>query len=91
MNNLLIHFIDSLALALFLMFFCLLQGGDKQYELVKREKSDISTIMYTSGTTGEPKGVLISNESIITLIAGVNRFLESSNEEVLFSWLLHLQ
>ena len=39
--------------------------------------------MYTSGTTGEPKGVLISNENIITLIAGVNRFLEAENEEVL--------
>lgn len=38
--------------------------------------------MYTSGTTGDPKGVLISNESILTLIAGVNRLLESMNEQV---------
>lgn len=38
--------------------------------------------MYTSGTTGDPKGVLISNESIITLLAGVKRLLESVNEEV---------
>lgn len=60
-----------------------LQGGDKQYDLAKKDKSDICTIMYTSGTTGEPKGVLISNENIITLIAGVNRFLESSKEEVI--------
>ncbi|KMT11922.1 hypothetical protein BVRB_5g098860 [Beta vulgaris subsp. vulgaris] len=57
-------------------------GGDKQYDLAKKDKSDICTIMYTSGTTGEPKGVLISNENIITLIAGVNRFLESSKEEL---------
>ena len=39
--------------------------------------------MYTSGTTGDPKGVMISNESIITLLAGVNRLLESVNEEVI--------
>lgn len=64
------------------MLACLFQGGDKQYELEKKDKSDICTIMYTSGTTGEPKGVLISNESIITLIAGVDRFLESANEQV---------
>jgi len=38
--------------------------------------------MYTSGTTGDPKGVLISNESIITLLAGVKRLLESVNEKV---------
>lgn len=39
--------------------------------------------MYTSGTTGDPKGVMISNNSIVTLIAGVNRLLESVNESVI--------
>lgn len=38
--------------------------------------------MYTSGTTGDPKGVLISNNSIVTLIAGVKRLLECANEAV---------
>ncbi|XP_020217010.1 long chain acyl-CoA synthetase 4 [Cajanus cajan] len=38
--------------------------------------------MYTSGTTGDPKGVLISNEGIITLLAGVKRLLESVNEQL---------
>lgn len=46
------------------------------------KKSDICTIMYTSGTTGDPKGVLISNNSIITLIAGVKKLLQSVNEQV---------
>lgn len=38
--------------------------------------------MYTSGTTGDPKGVMISNESIVTLIAGVIRLLKSANVAV---------
>ncbi|XP_024169904.2 long chain acyl-CoA synthetase 4 [Rosa chinensis] len=59
-----------------------LQLGDKDYDLPVKKKSDICTIMYTSGTTGDPKGVLISNESIITLLAGVKRLLESVNEEI---------
>ncbi|GAB4834556.1 Long chain acyl-CoA synthetase 4 [Ancistrocladus abbreviatus] len=57
-------------------------GGDQSYELPLKKKTDICTIMYTSGTTGDPKGVLISNESILALIAGVKHFLESVNEKL---------
>lgn len=38
--------------------------------------------MYTSGTTGDPKGVLISNESIISLLTGVKTLLKNVKEEV---------
>ncbi|KAI5595262.1 hypothetical protein BDE02_03G126400 [Populus trichocarpa] len=57
-------------------------GENKQYELPVKKKEDICTIMYTSGTTGDPKGVLISNDSIVTLIAGVKRLLESVKESL---------
>lgn len=59
-----------------------MQGEGKQFDLPVKKKSDICTIMYTSGTTGDPKGVLISNDSIIALLAGVKRLLESVNEKV---------
>ncbi|XP_043716866.1 long chain acyl-CoA synthetase 4-like [Telopea speciosissima] len=57
-------------------------GDDKQFDLPVKKKSDISTIMYTSGTTGDPKGVLISNNAIVTLIVGVERMLERVNEQL---------
>lgn len=57
-------------------------GSNKRFELPEKKKTDICTIMYTSGTTGDPKGVLISNESILSMISGVNHQLESMNEEV---------
>uniref|UniRef100_A0A0D9V466 Long-chain-fatty-acid--CoA ligase n=1 Tax=Leersia perrieri TaxID=77586 RepID=A0A0D9V466_9ORYZ len=46
-------------------------GGEEKYELPTKEKDDICTIMYTSGTTGDPKGVLISNRSIITIVSAL--------------------
>ncbi|KAI4326825.1 hypothetical protein L6164_019355 [Bauhinia variegata] len=57
-------------------------GYDQNFDLPVKKKTDICTIMYTSGTTGDPKGVLISNENIITLLAGVKRLLESVNEQL---------
>ncbi|OAY82753.1 Long chain acyl-CoA synthetase 4, partial [Ananas comosus] len=60
----------------------LLLGSDQQFDLPVKEKTDICTIMYTSGTTGDPKGVMISNRSIVSLISGIARVLEYVNEQV---------
>ncbi|KAJ0549374.1 putative long-chain-fatty-acid--CoA ligase, CDP-diacylglycerol--inositol 3-phosphatidyltransferase [Helianthus annuus] len=57
-------------------------GKDKNFDLPVKKKTDICTIMYTSGTTGDPKGVLISNNSIVTLISGVRHFLDCNNESL---------
>ncbi|KVH91105.1 AMP-binding, conserved site-containing protein [Cynara cardunculus var. scolymus] len=67
-------------------------GTKNQFDLPPKTRSDICTIMYTSGTTGEPKGVMITNESILSILSGVNHHLESMNEEfrvsdVYFSYL----
>lgn len=69
---------------------CSWQGDGKQFDLPVKKKSDICTIMYTSGTTGDPKGVMISNDSIIDLLAGVKRLLESVNETVMISFSFEL-
>ncbi|KAL6578750.1 Long chain acyl-CoA synthetase 4 [Orobanche minor] len=57
-------------------------GENKTFDLSAKKRTDICTIMYTSGTTGDPKGVMISNNSIVTLISGVKRLLESVNESL---------
>uniref|UniRef100_A0A803KZM0 Long-chain-fatty-acid--CoA ligase n=1 Tax=Chenopodium quinoa TaxID=63459 RepID=A0A803KZM0_CHEQI len=57
-------------------------GNNQHFELPEKKKSDICTIMYTSGTTSEPKGVLISNETVVTVVSGINFSLKSINEEL---------
>ncbi|KAF9685928.1 hypothetical protein SADUNF_Sadunf03G0105400 [Salix dunnii] len=74
--------IEKFGLAVYSWDEFLKLGENKQYELPVKKKEDICTIMYTSGTTGDPKGVLISNDSIVTLIAGVKCLLESVKESL---------
>ncbi|XP_028805909.1 long chain acyl-CoA synthetase 4-like [Neltuma alba] len=74
--------VENFGLAIYSWEEFLQLGHGQSFELPVKQRSDICTIMYTSGTTGDPKGVMISNESIITLLAGVKRLLESVNERL---------
>ncbi|KAF0901519.1 hypothetical protein E2562_003502 [Oryza meyeriana var. granulata] len=58
----------------------LIMGGDHHFNLPEKKKSDICTIMYTSGTTGDPKGVMISNGSLLVNIAGADSVTRSIGE-----------
>ncbi|CAL9117115.1 long chain acyl-CoA synthetase 4-like [Musa acuminata AAA Group] len=74
--------VEKSGLAIFEWDEFLLLGCNNHFDLPVKKKDDICTIMYTSGTTGDPKGVMISNNSIITLISGVDRLLHCVNEQL---------
>ncbi|CAH9126155.1 unnamed protein product [Cuscuta epithymum] len=68
------------------------QMGSLDDELPPKSKSDVCTIMYTSGTTGEPKGVILSNEAVMAEVLSVNQLLlltdkAGSPDDVYFSFL----
>lgn len=53
-------------------------------EIAAGSGSDISIMLYTSGTTGNPKGVMLSNDNvIITARNGIERESLTADEEVL--------
>ncbi|VFQ68349.1 unnamed protein product [Cuscuta campestris] len=68
------------------------QTGNLDDELPQKKKTDVCTIMYTSGTTGEPKGVILSNEAFMSEVLSVDQLLlltdkAGSPEDVYFSFL----
>ncbi len=69
----------------------LIQGGASQEALDQRisavQSDDLCLIMYTSGTTGPPKGVRLSHRNIISQQKAVELIWDVSEKDVLFSYL----
>jgi acyl-CoA synthetase (AMP-forming)/AMP-acid ligase II/acyl carrier protein len=53
----------------------------------KTAQSEIGFIQYTSGSTGMPKGVVISNENLIHNLDMMREQYKIDEESVLYSWL----
>lgn len=66
-----------------------LKGGSESYEkkVLTVKPSDIATIMYTSGTTGVPKGVMLSHGNIAAEIQALGKSIEVEEDDLLISFL----
>jgi len=57
----------------------LAETGSGSFKALERDRSDTAAVLFTGGTTGIPKGVLLTHENICTAIQNV-AFNERSNE-----------
>eukprot|EP01125_Pyxidicula_operculata_P021873 TRINITY_DN8715_c0_g1_i1.p1 TRINITY_DN8715_c0_g1~~TRINITY_DN8715_c0_g1_i1.p1 ORF type:complete len:660 (-),score=187.43 TRINITY_DN8715_c0_g1_i1:10-1989(-) len=63
-------------------------GLDKPVAVVPPKPSDLAVICYTSGTTGDPKGVMISHENFISDVAGAVKLgIDLRSDDVYLSYL----
>nr|XP_043618685.1 long chain acyl-CoA synthetase 1-like [Erigeron canadensis] len=73
---------DSIGIKSFSWNDFLQMGSEHPSELQTPQPSNICTIMYTSGTNGDPKGVILTHENAVTTISGLDRSMEQFEEKM---------
>ncbi|XP_013200983.1 long-chain-fatty-acid--CoA ligase 5 isoform X1 [Amyelois transitella] len=67
-----------------------IQGAQKDYPCVPPQPESLCTICYTSGTTGMPKGVMLTHENVVASVCSVMMQLgehKPSKHDVMISFL----
>ncbi|KAK8636126.1 hypothetical protein V6N13_004835 [Hibiscus sabdariffa] len=57
-------------------------GKENPLEISPPRPFDICTIMYTSGTSGDPKGVVLTHEMMATFVYGVDLFMDQFEDKM---------
>ena len=60
---------------------------DTEAKLEEAEADDVYVFSYTSGTTGDSKGVKLSHRNIMSSVSGVSRFVPLAKEDRIISYL----
>ncbi|MES9969000.1 MAG: AMP-binding protein [Candidatus Thiodiazotropha sp.] len=64
-----------------------LDSGQSTPPSVTRNSEDIAFLQYTSGSTGDPKGVVLSHADLLANIRAMGEAAEVTPEDVFISWL----
>ncbi|KHN14145.1 Long chain acyl-CoA synthetase 1 [Glycine soja] len=57
-------------------------GKENPSNISAPQPNNICTIMYTSGTSGDPKGVVLTHENIATFVRGMDLFMEQFEDKM---------
>lgn len=59
----------------------LVDAGEEIFETIEREPDDTAAVLYTGGTTGVPKGVMLTHRNITTSALNVSRSERSDEND----------
>lgn len=60
---------------------------NEEADILSAKPDDIAMIQYSSGSTGDPKGVLLTHENLITTIEDISEIVRLKKEDLIFSWM----
>ncbi|MCS1410000.1 MAG: Long-chain-fatty-acid--CoA ligase [Verrucomicrobia subdivision 3 bacterium] len=60
----------------------LMAGASESFRTVMTEPGDLAVILYTSGTTGKPKGAVLSHQNIFTTALTAGRLSSMNQDDV---------
>ncbi len=64
-----------------------LQGSGAGYAPVRGKSGDIGFLQYTSGSTGNPKGVVLSHANLLVNVQAMGKAVSAGPSDVFVSWL----
>lgn len=64
-----------------------LTGHAAPFQPIARAASDLAFLQYTSGSTGDPKGVSLTHANLLANIRAMGKSIQVGGEDVFVSWL----
>jgi acyl-CoA synthetase (AMP-forming)/AMP-acid ligase II len=58
-----------------------------EYTPVEMHKSDLAFIQFSSGSTGDPKGIMLTHENILTNLASIGNGLDLNDKDISVNWM----